>query len=94
LLIPSLIPNEPPEGGKIGVFHPTNPTARNAIPNICKVLAKYAAGFELFDAENFDDFNIENYIKSQTETALRSLKQLGVKPTISSDDLTRLTRGE
>jgi len=94
LLIPSLIPNEPPAGGKIGVFHPTNPTARNAIPNICKVLAKYAAGFELFDAENLDDFNIESYIKSQTESALRSLKQLGVKPAISSDDLTRLTRGE
>lgn len=94
LLIPSLIPNEPLEGGKIGIFHPTNPTARNAIPNICKVLAKYAAEFELFDAENLDDFNIENYIKSQTELALRSLKRLGIKPTISSDNLTRLTRGE
>ncbi|UVO50367.1 hypothetical protein M0208_07470 [Sphingomonas sp. SUN019] len=94
LLVPGLIPNEPTELGTVGVFHPTNPTARNAIPRICKILAKYSAGFELLDAENLDDFDIEAYIKSQTENALRSLDELGIKPQISSDELIKLTRGE
>jgi hypothetical protein len=94
LLVPQMIPNEPVEPGTIGIFHPTNPTARNAIPRICKVLAKYVAGFELFDVENLDDFDMESYIRSQTEEALRSLKELGIKPNMSSDDLTKLTRGE
>ena len=93
-LVPEKRPNEPPELGAIGVFHPTNPTARNAIPRICKVLARYVAGFELFDAQNLDNFDIETYIKSQTEEALRSLKQLGIRPNMSSDELTKLTRGE
>jgi hypothetical protein len=93
-LLPSQLSNEPPEAGAIGVFHPTDPTARNAIPHACRVLARYLAGFEIFEAEEIDDFEVETYIRERTESALLELQERGVRPKISGDQLTRLMRGE
>lgn len=93
-LVPNLISNEPPEAGAIGVFHPTDPTARNAIPHACRVLAKYLAGFEMFEVEEIDDFQVETYIRERTESAIRELQQKGVRPKISGDDMIKLMRGE
>lgn len=93
-LVPNHIPNEPPEARAVGVFHPTNPTARNAIPHACRVLARYAAGFEIFESEDIDSFDVETYVRERTEAALSELNRRGVRPKISGDELTKLMRGE
>lgn len=93
-LLPGQVSNQPPEGGAVGVFHPTDPTARNAIPYACKVLARYLAGFEIFEIGEIDDFEVETYIRERTEAALRELQERGVRPSISADELTKLMRGE
>lgn len=93
-LLPNQISNEPPDAGAVGVFHPTNPTARNAIPHACRVLAKYLAGFEIFEIGEIDDFDVRTFIHDRTKTALHELEVRGVQPKISADDLTKLMRGE
>lgn len=94
ILVPNHLSNAPPENGIVGVFHPTNPSAKNSLPSACKILARYAAGFEVFDTEDLDDFDVENYIKNKTQQALNLLRSKGIKPGISSNELMKLTRGE
>lgn len=93
-LLPNQASNQPPEAGAVGVFHPTDPTARNAIPHACRVLARYLAGFEVFEVDEIDDLQVETYIRERTVSALLELQQRGVKPKISADDLTKLMREE
>lgn len=93
-LVPNNISNEPPQTRSVGIFHPTNPTARNAIPHACRVLARYLAGFEIFELDDMEDFDVESYVRERTIAALSELERLGVRPTISGDDLTKLMRGE
>ena len=94
VLVPNHIPNAPPEARAVGVFHPTNPTARNAIPHACRVLARYAAGFEIFEADDLETFDVETYVRERTEAALDELGQRGVRPKLSGDEITNLMRGE
>lgn len=94
-LVPEFRPNDPePARGAIGVFHPSDPTARGAIPRICAILAHYLAGFETIEIEDLDDYDVETYVRDKTAAALRSLKELGIKPSMSADELTQLMRGE
>jgi hypothetical protein len=78
----------------IGVFHPSNPAARNAIPRACAMLAHYLAGFEWFDIDELDDFDVATYVKDRTRLALNQLKQRNIAPSMSAEELLRLTRGE
>lgn len=94
-LVPQILPNDPePPRGAVGVFHPTDPTARGAIPRICSILAHFLAGFETFEIEDLDDYDVESYVRARTAEALQSLKELGIKPSMSADELTQLMRGE
>lgn len=94
-LLPQMRPNDPDRPqGLAGVFHPTNPAARGAIPRMCSVLAHYLAGFEIFDIEDLDDYDVEAYVRDRTAEALLSIKQLGIRPSLSSDELSRLMRDE
>lgn len=94
-LVPQKRPNDPePPLGAVGVFHVTNPAARSAIPKTCEILARYIAGFETFDSENLDDFDVEEFVREQTSRALEDLRAAGIRPTMTSDELTELLRGE
>lgn len=94
-LLPHMRPNDPaPPTGDVGVFHPVNPTSRNALPRICAVLAQYAAGFEVIEVEQLDDYDVEAWVRERTQMALHSLEQLGITPSLKSDELTQLMRGE
>lgn len=94
IMLPNNVSNAPPNADAIGVFHPSNPIARNAIPHACRVLAKYLAGFESFEMEEWDNFDLQGYIHSRTANALAELDRKGIKPRISADDLTKALRGE
>lgn len=78
----------------VGAFHPQNPRARGAIPRACAMLAQYVAGFECIDIEELDDFDVELYISNRTRDALDRLSISKVAPTMSVDELLKITRGE
>lgn len=78
----------------IGVFHPTNPTAKGAIPRACAMLAQYVAGFECIDIDDLDGFDVSAYVRERTRAALQHLGDRNIVPTMSAEELLRLTRGE
>jgi hypothetical protein len=76
----------------VGVFHPSNPRARGAIPRACAMLAQYLAGFEWIDIDELDDFDVEIYVRNRTREALDGLRAKGVTPTMSVEELLQMTR--
>lgn len=78
----------------VGVFHPSNPRARGAIPRACAMLAQYLADFEWISIDELDDFDVESYVKSRTQQAVERLANEGISPKMTVDDLLRMTRGE
>lgn len=81
-------PDCPPQGA----VHPTNPQILKSIPRVCAMLAKYAAGFEIIDAEDLVTFEPEEFIKRRTRRALAHLRERNIAPTMSAEDLMRITR--
>lgn len=78
----------------IGAVHPTNARIIKAIPRACAMLAKYV-GFEtleLEDLEDLEDFDISDFIKRHTKKALDELRDKKITPTMSAEDLLKLTR--
>jgi len=75
-----------------GAVHPTNPRILKSIPRACAMLATYA-GFEVISALEMEDFDPEKFIRRRTRDALRRLREEGVAPTMSAEEVLRLTRG-
>lgn len=91
LLLPDVerfIANDPTPQGAV---HPTNPRIIKIIPRACAMLAKYV-GFELVDLEQVEAFDTEDFIRNQTQNALNVLRASKVLPTMSAEDLMKLTR--
>lgn len=78
----------------VGVFHPSNPYARGAIPRACAMLAYYLAGFEWIDIDEIDDFDVEAFVKARTKEAIGELKARSIRPNMSVEELLKLTRDE
>jgi hypothetical protein len=57
------------------------------------MLARYA-GFDIIDADELERFDIEEFVRSHTRSALDRLREQGIVPTMSVEDLMRLTRGK
>ena len=77
--------------GPIGALHPTNPRIIKSIPRVCAMLAKHV-GFETIEMDDLDSFSSEEFVKKQTESALKKLQAEGVKPNMTADELMRITR--
>lgn len=75
-----------------GAVHPTNPRILKTIPRSCAMLARYA-GFEIIDADELTNFNLEEFVRRHTRNAIDRLQDNGVRPIMSSDELMKLTRG-
>lgn len=78
----------------VGAVHPTNPRVLKSIPATCAMLARYGAGFEIVDAMSLDDFDPAAFIKQRTKAALDYLQGEGIEPTMTAEQLLRLTRGK
>lgn len=76
-----------------GAVHPSNPHILKSIPRACAMLARYA-GFDIIDADELERFDIEEFIRSHTRSALDRLRDRGLVPTMSVEDLMKLTRGK
>jgi hypothetical protein len=74
-----------------GAVHPSNPLILKSIPRACAMLAKYA-GFEVIGPDELENFDIEDFIRTHTKTTLDRLKDRGITPTISIEELMKITR--
>ena len=74
-----------------GAVHPTNPRILKTIPRACAMLAKYA-GFEVIEADEIADFDPQEFIRRQTQSALARLQERQIEPNMSAEDLMKLTR--
>ncbi len=74
-----------------GAIHPSNPRILKTIPRACAMLARYA-GFDIIDADELESFDIEEFVRQHTRSALERLQGQGIVPTMSVEDLMRLTR--
>lgn len=75
-----------------GAVHPTNPRVLKSIPRACAMLAKYAAGFEVIDADELAEFDPQAFIRRQTQSALERLHARQIQPTMSAEELMKITR--
>lgn len=76
-----------------GAVHPSNPRILKTIPRACAMLAKYV-GFEMIDADELTTFDLQNFIRTHAQRALTRLRDSKVVPTMSVEELMRLTRGK
>ena len=74
-----------------GAIHPTNPRILKTIPRACAMLARYV-GFDIIDADELAAFDTEEFIRTRTRNALEKLREQNVLPTMSAEDLMKLTR--
>jgi hypothetical protein len=77
----------------VGAIHPTNHRIVKIIPRACAMLAFYVAGFVSLDLDELGEMDVDDFIRSRTKEALESLRAAGVSPTMSVEDLMKLTRG-
>jgi hypothetical protein len=92
LLLPEVqnyIANDSRPGGAV---HPTNPRILKSIPRICAMLAKYIAGFDFITPDEMEEFDLEEFIRRRTEEALRQLREKDITPTMTADEIMRITR--
>lgn len=76
-----------------GAVHPTNPKILKTIPRACAQLASYA-GFDFLSADELESFNVEEFIRKKAAEALQRMKLESIKPTMTADELLKITRGE
>jgi hypothetical protein len=76
----------------VGAVHPTNPRILKSIPRACAMLARYIARFDIVDADELAAFNSEEFIRRQTEVALETLRERNVLPTMTVEELMKITR--
>lgn len=74
-----------------GAIHLTNPRILKNIPRACAMLARYA-GFEIIDADELSDFDIEDFVRRRTRIALDRLHEQNIVPTMSAEELMKITR--
>jgi hypothetical protein len=80
-----------PDPAPRGAVHPTNPRILKSIPRACAMLATYA-GFDVISALAMEEFDAEAFIRERTQAALASLREQGIEPTMTAEEVLRLTR--
>lgn len=71
--------------------HPSNPKIAKSLPRICAMLVTLA-GFDWVDFAADEDFDVVEYVRNKTRTALSTLASRGIEPTMSAEDLMKLLR--
>lgn len=74
-----------------GALHPTNPRILKSIPSACAMLAKYA-GFEVISPDQMEEFDLEEFVRQGTQAALARLQEDNIKPTMTAEEIMRITR--
>lgn len=74
-----------------GAVHPSNPRILKSIPRACAMLALYA-GFDVINADELASFDAKEFIRRHTKSALDKLRDHNVLPTMSVEELMKITR--
>jgi hypothetical protein len=74
-----------------GAVHLTNPRILKSIPAACAMLAKYA-GFDDLSPDELEEFDLEEFVKRRTYEALANLKDRDIRPTMTAEEIMKLTR--
>lgn len=74
-----------------GAVHPTNPRILKTIPRACAQLALHA-GFDYISADELNDFDVDEFIRRKASEAISRLKEKGIRPTMTADELMKITR--
>jgi hypothetical protein len=93
VVLPDYHPYIPNDDRPQGAMHPTNPRILKTIPRECAPLAQ-RAGFQIIYADDLDGFDPDIFIQQRARAALHNLRQDGIQPTMSAEELHKLTRGE
>jgi hypothetical protein len=72
-------------------LHPSNPAIVKTVPRACAMLAAYA-GFITLELDQLAELDIPAFVKNFTRETLEKLRARGVSPTLTADELMRLTR--
>lgn len=91
VLLPELVYFAANDSRPRGAIHLTNPRILKSIPAACAMLAKYA-GFEVLTAVELEEFDLEGFVKSRTHEALASLRDRDIRPTMTAEEIMKLTR--
>jgi hypothetical protein len=75
-------------------IYPRDPNVIKTLPRACAMLAKDLAGFDELDPEELIKWNVVEYVRRKTRAALGLLKNKGIRPTMSAEELMKITRGE
>lgn len=76
-----------------GAVHESNPRILKSIPAACAMLARYA-GFRDLSPDELEQFDLEDFIRRSTQAALDGLKDENIHPTMTAEELMKLTRGQ
>lgn len=76
-----------------GAVHLTNPKILKSIPPLCAALARHA-GFDVISPDDMEELQIEEFVRLRTDAALAILRDKGIRPTMSLEELLSITRGE
>ncbi len=74
-----------------GATHPTNPRILKSIPSACAMLAR-SRGFEDMYPDTLEDFDVETFVREFTRQALLKIKDRNIRPTMTADEIIKLTR--
>ncbi len=77
----------------IGAIHPSNVRVLKSLPKVCALLARFA-GFEVLDLGDLENMDTSDLARGNILRALASLQERGIKPSINSEELMKLLRGE
>ena len=72
-------------------IHQTNPNIFKTIPGVCAMLVR-EAGFDFIGSDELEHFDVEQFVREKTASALANLRDRGIKPTMTAAELIKLTR--
>ena len=75
-------------------IYPQDPNVIKSLPRVCAMLAKQLAGFEELDADELENWNVMDYVRKKTRAALQHLKARNIRPTMTAEELIKITRAE
>jgi hypothetical protein len=75
----------------LDALHPSNPALVKTIPRACAMLARYA-GFITLELDQMAELDVGAFVRNFTKQALDKLREQGVSPTLTAEELMKLTR--
>lgn len=76
-----------------GALHPTNPRILKTIPRNCAPLAE-SVGFQIIYPDDLEAFDAADFIRTRSKRVTDGIKESGLLPNLTAEELHRLTRGK